>query len=485
MNDTPSMKKNFIYNTIYQIILVLMPFITTPYLSRILGSKMIGIQSYTESIQAYFLLLASLGTSVYGTREIAQHRNDVHERSQLFWEIELLSIFTSTISLIGWIFLIIMNSRYQVYYIAMIPHFFATMFDISWFYLGLERFRLPVTQSIFFIILEFIAMILFVKTQSDLLTYITILSTSKLFTSLSLWKYLQQYTIKINFRTLKFEHHFKQTFCYFIPTIATSVYTILDRTLLGLFTEDSSQNGYYFQSEKIINVAKSLSSTAINSVVGVRISYLFSKNKIAEIQQRINYSLNYILFMSIGSACGITVIAHNFVPLFFGEDFIKVEYLLYILCPIIIITGISNCLGSHYYTPSGRRIQSTIYLIVGSVINLVLNLILIPSFDAFGAAAASVFAELIISILYITNSNGYMTFQLLIQSGWKKLLAGIIMIILVYPLGLKMININKLFLILLQSILGIIVYLFILLILKDNWIILYTNKLFQKIRRIL
>lgn len=81
-----------------------MPFITTPYLSRILGSKMIGIQSYTESIQAYFLLLASLGTSVYGTREIAQHRNDVHERSQLFWEIELLSIFTSTISLIGWIF---------------------------------------------------------------------------------------------------------------------------------------------------------------------------------------------------------------------------------------------------------------------------------------------------------------------------------------------------------------------------------------------
>lgn len=132
----------------------------------------------------------------------------------------------------------------------MIPHFFATMFDISWFYRGLERFRLPVTQSIFFIILEFIAMILFVKTQSDLLTYITILSTSKLFTSLSLWKYLQQYTIKINFRTLKFEHHFKQTFCYFIPTIATSVYTILDRTLLGLFTEDSSQNGYYFQSEK-------------------------------------------------------------------------------------------------------------------------------------------------------------------------------------------------------------------------------------------
>jgi len=483
MNDTPSIKKNLIYNTIYQIILVLMPFITTPYLSRILGSEMIGIQSYTESIQTYFLLFASLGTSVYGTREIAQHRNNVNKRSQLFWEIELLSIFTSTISLFGWIFFIIISSKYKIYYVAMIPYLFATMLDISWFYRGLEKFQLPVTQSIFFIILELIAMFLFVKTKSDLLVYIIILSTTKLFTSLSLWKYLQKYTVKVTFKTLKFRHHFKQTLCYFIPTVATSVYTILDRTLLGLLTEDSSQNGYYFQAEKIINVAKSLSSTAINSVIGVRISYLFSQNKFVEIQQRINHSLNYILFMSIGSACGITIIAHNFVPLFFGNDFVKVEYLLYILCPIILITGISNCLGSHYYTPSGKRTQSTVYIIIGSILNLVLNLILIPSFHAFGAAAASIFAELIISILYISNSNGYVTFHLLVQSGWKKLLAGFVMVISVYPLGIQIINTNKLFLILLQIVVGIIIYIFILLILRDNWTILYVTKLLQKARR--
>ena len=483
MNDTPSIKKNLIYNTIYQIILVLMPFITTPYLSRILGSEMIGIQSYTESIQTYFLLFASLGTSVYGTREIAQHRNNVNKRSQLFWEIELLSIFTSTISLFGWIFFIIISSKYKIYYVAMIPYLFATMLDISWFYRGLEKFQLPVTQSIFFIILELIAMFLFVKTKSDLLVYIIILSTTKLFTSLSLWKYLQKYTVKVTFKTLKFRHHFKRTLCYFIPTVATSVYTILDRTLLGLLTEDSSQNGYYFQAEKIINVAKSLSSTAINSVIGVRISYLFSQNKFVEIQQRINHSLNYILFMSIGSACGITIIAHNFVPLFFGNDFVKVEYLLYILCPMILITGISNCLGSHYYTPSGKRTQSTVYIIIGSILNLVLNLILIPSFHAFGAAAASIFAELIISILYISNSNGYVTFHLLVQSGWKKLLAGFVMVISVYPLGIQIINTNKLFLILLQIVVGIIIYIFILLILRDNWTILYVTKLLQKARR--
>lgn len=483
MSDTPSIRKNFAYSTIYQIISVLMPFITTPYLSRVLGSDMIGIQSYTESVQTYFLLLAGLGTSVYGTREIAQHRNDIRERSRLFWEIELLSIFTSTASLVAWVFLIMASSKYQIYYIAMVPYLLASMLDISWFYRGMEKFQLPVTQNIVFLFLQLIAILLFVKTKTDLLIYIIILSGTKLFTSISLWRYLRQYTIRIDFRNLRFRHHLNQTLCYFIPTIATSIYTILDRTLLGLLTADNAQNGYYFQAEKIINVAKSLSATAINSVVGVRISYLFAEKKLDEVRQRIHHSMNYILFAGIGSACGIITIAHGFVPLFFGDDFVNVEYLLYIMCPLILITGISNCLGSHYYTPSGKRAQSTKYLIVGSVVNLILNLIFIPAFHAFGAATASVLAELVISILYIANCDGYLTVRLLIQNGWKKMLAGVIATASVCPIGYQVQCTDRLLLLGLQIILDIALYLSVLFILKDKWTVSYTKKFIQKMRR--
>ncbi len=483
MSDTPSIRKNFAYSTIYQIISVMMPFITTPYLSRVLGSDMIGIQSYTESVQTYFLLFAGLGTSVYGTREIAQHRNDIRERSRLFWEIELLSIFTSTASLAAWVFLITVTSKYQIYYIAMIPHLLASMLDISWFYRGLEKFQLPVTRNIVFLFLELIVILLFVKTKTDFLVYIIILSSVKLFTSISLWGYLRQYTIQVDFRTLKIRHHLKQTLCYFIPTIATSIYTILDRTLLGLLTADNAQNGYYFQAEKIINVAKSVSSTAINSVVGVRISYLLAEKKLDEVRQRIHHSVNYILFAGIGSACGIITIAHSFVPLFFGDDFVNVEYLLYILCPLILITGISNCLGSHYYTPTGKRVQSTKYLIAGSAVNLMLNLIFIPAFHAFGAATASVLAELVISILYIANSDGYLTRRQLIQSGWKKMLAGIVTTAFVCPIGYQVQWTNRLSLLGLQIILYVVVYLSVLFVLKDKWTISYTQKFIQKMRR--
>ena len=64
----PDVKKNFIYRTLYEILTVITPFITTPYVSRVLGADGIGIYSYTASIMAYFTLFAALGTMSYGER---------------------------------------------------------------------------------------------------------------------------------------------------------------------------------------------------------------------------------------------------------------------------------------------------------------------------------------------------------------------------------------------------------------------------------
>lgn len=484
MSDAPSVRKNFVYSTIYQILLIIMPFITAPYLARVLGADNTGIQSYAESIQSYFLLISALGTPTYGAREIAQHRDDKYLRSKLFWEIELMTVFTSIVSLILWIFLIVLSSKYKIYYIAMIPYIFASMLDITWFFRGLEKFKLTVTRNIVFQIIGIILMFLFVKTKNDLCIYIIILSVTKLLSSASLWTYLGKYIVKIEFRKLSFKEHLRQTFFYFIPTIATSIYTVLDRTLIGLFTVDDTQNGYYLQAERVMSIAKSISYGSINSVVGVRIAYLFTDNKIDEIRQRISNSLNYILFMSIGCACGITAIAHNFVPLFFGNEFLSVECLLYILCPIIIIIGISNCLETHYYTPSGRRTQSTKFLIIGSIVNLLLNLILIPKFYAYGAAFSSIFAELVITVLYVSNSNGYITIKLLVKNGWKKFLSGICMVAIILPVGYELEDKNMLITVTVQVIIGAAIYVVGLIILKDKWVNGYIKEMVNKAKKI-
>lgn len=255
----PSIKKNFIYSTAYQILNVITPFISAPYISRVLGAEGIGIQSYTASIQQYFLLLASLGTLSYGAREISMNRNDEYKRSKIFWEIELMSIGTTLIALAGWIILCFLTPKYRVYYIVLTIGIFAAAFDISWFFNGIEEFKLTVIRNSIFKIFGIILMFLYIKTREDLLLYVFITAATSFLSNLSLWPYMRRYLVKVNIRELKFKKHFSETLVYFIPTIATSVYTVLDKTLLGLITNDAVQNGYYQQAEKIINLAKKCS----------------------------------------------------------------------------------------------------------------------------------------------------------------------------------------------------------------------------------
>lgn len=173
-------------------------------------------------------------------------------------------------------------------------------------------------------------------------------------------------------------------------------------------------------------------------------------------------------------------VARTFVPVFFGVGYNQVIGLLYIFAPIIVIVGISNCLGSQYYTPCGRRKESTNYLIVGSVINLILNILLIPQFGAEGAAIASVIAETVVSILYVRFSCGYGNVSLLIKTGKKKMFAGIFMFCIVY--SLNQLQINSLFILALQVVIGCCIYIVILLVIRDEWTQNMCEKVWRKIK---
>ena len=168
MSNQPSIKKNFIYSSAYQMLIVLAPFITAPYISRVLGADGIGIQSYTQSIQQYFLIFAALGTRSYGEREISINRNDLYKRSKLFWEMELMVVCTTSLALLGWLSLILCSSKYTIYYIVLSIGIFAGMFDISWFFNGIEQFKITVIRNSFFKILGIICLFVFIKSPEDL-----------------------------------------------------------------------------------------------------------------------------------------------------------------------------------------------------------------------------------------------------------------------------------------------------------------------------
>lgn len=481
-NDKPSVKINFIYRIFYELLIVLTPFITTPYISRILGPDGVGTYSYVSSIMAYFTLFAALGTSSYGEREIAQHRDKKEESSKLFWEIELVTVITTSVCLVIWGGCIISSKEYRYYFLALTPLLIGTMGDISWYFMGHEQVKYIVVRNCICKILGIISLFVFVRHKSDLLLYIGLNSVITMLGNLSMWTYLPKMLVKIDFSTISLKKHFKETIVYFIPTIATSIYTVLDKTLIGLITKNSYENGYYEQATKIINIAKGLVFNSVNTVMGARIAYLFSQEKFEEIRKRIYRSMDFILLLGYGASFGICGIASKFVPVFFGEGWEAVVTLLYIMAPLIVIIGISNCLGSQYYTPGGQRARSAKVIVLGSIVNLICNLVFIPVWGAIGATVGSLIAESIISVMYVRMSEGYMSIKIILQYSWKRLCVGVLMCIVVMYIGQHS-NVSAISGLCLQIGVGGVIYISVLLLLRDNMLIELTYMVISVLKR--
>ncbi len=466
----PNVRINYIYRLFYEILLIIVPLITTPYVSRVLGADGVGIYSYTSSIMTYFTMFATLGTGTYGAREIAQHRDDPHDSSKLFYEIELMTVFTSSICIILWIGVIIFSEEYRYYFMALLPLLFGSLLDISWFYTGLEKIIYIVLGNSVCKIIGIIMLFSLVKVKEDLILYMVIMSLVTMAGHLTMWIFLPRFLVRVPVKELHIWHHLKETFVYFIPTFATSIYTVLDKTLIGLITQNDYQNGYYEQATKVMNVVKTAVFVAVNSVMSSRISYLFSQEKYEEIHRRIARSMDFILLLGFGAVFGILGISNRFVPIFFGDGYEPVILILNLMTPLVLIIGVSNCLGTQYYTPSGQRARSARYVIAGSVGNLIMNLCLIPFLGAVGAVIGSIFAESIIAVLYMINCDRYMTVKQLAAFSWKRLLSGILMLITITLFG-YICTASDVVILILQILIGVCIYFVLLILLRDQMVL--------------
>lgn len=471
----PSIRKNYTYNLIYQVMTLLTPFITTPYISRVLGADGTGIQSYTNSVVQYFAILAALGTASYGQREIARNRDNKEMRSRLFWEIEMLCAFTTAACLLIWLFVIGFSGEYRPFYAVLTMTLLAVAFDISWFFGGLEQYGLIVLRNMAVKLVGIALLFLFIKSKNDLLLYVGLTAATGLLGNLSMWGYLKDCVNRVDIKTLRPFRHLKETFVYFIPTIATSVYTILDKTMLGWFTgTDKSENGYYEYATGFVNMAK-IMIMSFNAVMSARMSYLFGEGRIEEIYKRLEGSVNFVLLMAFPIMFGLAGIASGFIPWFLGKGYEPVITLLYVCCPLVLIVGLSDCMGSQILTPAGLRAKSGKVIVAGAVLNFFLNLLLIPHFGAVGAAAASVTAETVITSLYLWLSKGFLTFSMLVKYGWKRLTAAVGMLAVVAVLG-QCLGVGP-FITFLQIGAGAVVYFLLLLVLRDKFLLEHGRKL--------
>lgn len=281
--------KNYIYNLIYQILAIIIPLITTPYLSRILGAENIGIYSFTLSITTYYILFGSLGVAMYGQREIAYVQDNIDKRSKTFYEIFIMKAITLLLSLFVFYFTFCLNGEYSIYYKILMLEIIANIVDISWYFQGIEEFKKTVLRNIIVKLISVACIFLFVKNQSDLNIYFVIYVLSTFLGNITLWFYLPQHLKKIKFRELKIKKHIKPALMLFIPQIATQIYTVLDKTMIGAIISDKSEVGYYEQTQKIIKLLLTL-ATSLGVVMMPRIASTYAKKDMKKVKEYMNKS---------------------------------------------------------------------------------------------------------------------------------------------------------------------------------------------------
>ena len=475
-----SVIKNYIYNMFYEVLAIIIPLITTPYLSRVLGAEKIGIYSYTISITTYFILFGSLGIAMYGKREIAYVQNDVDKRSKTFFEILLLRCITLLISMAIFYVSFCIKGEYHIYYMILLLEIIANMIDISWFFQGIEEFKKTVIRNTVVKIISVICIFLFIKTPDDLSIYFLIYVLSTFFGNITLWLYLPKFVEKVKFKSLKIGKHLKPTIMLFIPQIATQVYTVLDKTMIGTIISEKNEVGFYEQAQKIVKLLMTI-ATSMGTVMMPRIAATYAIGDKNKVKEYMNKSFSFITMISFPLVFGLCSIAYKFVPIFFGAGYDKVAPLLCIISPIIILIGLSNVTGTQYLLPTKQQNKYTLSVVIGAVVNFVLNLILIRYYKSIGASIATVVAELSVTLTQFILIRKELKIVDVVKLSYKYLIAAIMMFGISILIGL-FIN-NQLLSVIVQITVSSISYFIILILLKDQFLLKQKNRLLNKIKR--
>lgn len=391
--------KNYLYNAAYQIFTLIVPLVTIPYISRVLGPTNIGINTLTNSTVQYFVLLANLGLTTYGQREIAYKRNNNDALNKTFWEIELISVGTTLISLLLFFFTLLFIKQYKEFYLAQGFLILASAFDISWLFMGLENFRITVIRNFIFKFVSIILIFTLVKEPSDTIVYILIISVLTVISNISLWSYLKKYIHKVSIKSLEFMKHVKPALQLFVPQIAISIYAILNKVMLGNL-KTIQDAGFYDNSDKIIRICLTL-LTAFSAVMMPHVAQAFVKGEKEKIQKFVKEGLTIALTFSFPLATGIIIMADKFVPWFFGSGFTEVVSVISIESIAIIPISCATIFGVQYLVPLNQNNKYTISILAGAFLNIIINIPLIHYFSANGAALATVLAETMVTAVQI------------------------------------------------------------------------------------
>ena len=367
-----------------------------------------------------------LGMKNYGNRMIAKNRDNQDDLNRTFSSIFFMDAIITLIVIICYLIYLCFFVKEDVLYASIqMIYVIACMFDINWFYFGMEKFKITVTRNTIIKVLTVISIFVFVKDEGDLWKYMMIMAVGSFISQSVVWFFLKDYVKIVKPTWQEMRVHIKPLIILFIPVVAVSLYNIMDKIMLGNMTS-RIQVGYYENSEKAINIPKTV-ITAFGTVMLPRMSNLVAKGKKEQSRRYIDISMEFVLFAAFALSFGIAGVADTFAPVFWGEEFISCSYMIEVLAMAIPFWAFANVIRTQYLIPNCKDKIYIVSVFSGAVTNVIANLILIPKIGALGAVVGTVLAESSVCIIQAVSVMKELPILNYIKKGIAFFIFGLIM----------------------------------------------------------
>lgn len=453
--------KNYAYNLSYQLLLIILPVITTPYITRVFSSDDLGTYGYFNSIVTYFILLATLGVANYGTKEISGHRKEIRRN---FWGIYTLQLGATILSgtLYAILCLSLPSMQDSVAYILGFS-LLSKGLDISWLFQGLEDFRKIIVRNITVKLVGVISIFLFVKSAKDLYLYVFLLTIFELLGQLSMWVPDREFIGKPHIDINHAKKHLKPVILLFLPQIAISLYVTLDRTMLGALASKTDV-GIYDQALKLVNILLTL-VTSLGSVMLPRVSSLLSQSDYKSVKKM--YQMSFLIYNSVifPIIAGMLIVNDDFVQFFLGRDFQDARYAIAIMMFRMFFIGWTNIMGIQILIPHNKNKEFMISTTVPAIVSVGLNLIFLPNLGFIGAAIVSVLTEALVWGIQLHFTWSYLKEVPIIGSMFKIVIASGIMYAFLVSMK-SVVHVSPAINVALYALLGGVIYVALILLFK-------------------
>lgn len=477
-----SLIKNAIFNTIYKLMNVLFPLITSAYLSRILLPEGIGRVSYAQSFTSIFVILASLGIPIYGIKTIAslKSRNNQKTLNGNYSGLLIIIMSSTLIFSIMYLFLIFAISKMRndlALYFATGLQVLMVAFNVDWLYQGMECYKFITVRSFIVKLFSIVCIVIFVRNKSDYIIYALLTSIAVAGNNLFNIVYSKKY-VSFTLKEAVIKKHVKPAFILLFSTLAIELYSKIDVLMLGIYSNESNI-GYYTNSVKVINSVL-VAITAVTAVFLPRLSQLYS-NDHEKFNKLVNLGLSVILFFVLPCMMGLITISEDFVITMFGDAFIDSAVVIRILSPLILIKGVGDLINYQVIISAGKEKYFLITNSTAALLNVILNFILIPKYQQNGAAIASLISELVVNIGMLIVTRKIIQFKIKKGYIYKLIISTIIMAISVYALSIISSDLNVIYRLVTEVAVGIAIYFAINIIIKNEILLSLKSMLKNKL----